>query len=179
MQLSDGEKIIFKDHPSWRSAIAFYLKGLIVVAIVGGIMALIGKISGDKKIDWALVVGVAVAAFVIVMVVGWIRRLVTVYMVTNQRIYIRRGLISRTEQETRLQRVQNVNTSQSVLQRMLAVGNVKFDTAGGEHYDFAFRGVAAPQRVVQAVHQAQSEARAAGGASPQQSPPPLDPEEGL
>ena len=54
----------------------------------------------------------------------------TLYIVTDQRIYIRRGILNRHERSTHRDRIQNVNTDQSMLQRMLSVGNVDFDTAG-------------------------------------------------
>ena len=49
-------------------------------------------------------------------------------------------------QQTRVERVQNVNTDQSVLDRILRVGQVDFDTAGTDDSDFTFRGVADPER---------------------------------
>ena len=52
------------------------------------------------------------------------------YAITNERLMIQRGILSRHKQETRLTRVQNVNTDQTVIQRMLGVGVVDFDTAG-------------------------------------------------
>ena len=39
-------------------------------------------------------------------------------------------------------------------------GNVNFDTAAGDDYDFQFAGVADPAEVVDAVHRAQREADA-------------------
>ena len=59
-------------------------------------------------------------------------------MVTNRRLHIKRGIVSRTIQETRLERVQNVNYTQSVTQRMLQIGDVDFDTAAGDDYTFIF-----------------------------------------
>ena len=55
-------------------------------------------------------------------------------------------------QETRLTRVQNVNTDQTVIQRMLRVGAVDFDTAGdAPDSEFAFCGVADPGGVAKMV----------------------------
>jgi uncharacterized membrane protein YdbT with pleckstrin-like domain len=53
--------------------------------------------------------------------------------------------------------VQNVNTEQGVLDRILQVGTVDFDTAGTTDAEFAFRGVSQPEKVVQAVDRAQRE----------------------
>ncbi len=63
-------------------------------------------------------------------------------------------MLSRQLHETRLDRVQNVGTSQSLLDRMLGIGTVDFDTAGGAGFDFAFRGIASPESVVHTVNQA-------------------------
>ena len=67
---------------------------------------------------------------------------------------IQHGLLARNHQETRLERVQNVASRQSVLERLLGVGTVEFDTAGEAQYDFAFRGVANPREIVGAVDRA-------------------------
>ena len=67
-------------------------------------------------------------------------------------------------QQTRIDRVQNVNTDQSLLDRLLRVGTVDFDTAGTDDSDFTFLGIAGPDAVVAAVDRAQREgASSAGG----------------
>ena len=85
------------------------------------------------------------------------KRLFTTYTISNHRLHIKRGIIARAEQQTQITRVQNVNTNQSVLERLLQVGTVDFDTAGHDDYEFAFAGVADPADVVEAVHRAQRE----------------------
>ena len=68
---------------------------------------------------------------------------------------IRKGILSRAEQHSRVERIQNMQTNQSLLQRMLRVGTVEFDTAAGEDDDLNFNGVADPHQVVEAIRQAQ------------------------
>jgi hypothetical protein len=85
-------------------------------------------------------------------------------------------VISREVQETRLERVQNVNYNQSVYQRLMQIGDVDFDTAASGDYDFIFYGVADPGEVVHRVDQATGagvagghglgEAQAPGGQTP-------------
>jgi len=87
-------------------------------------------------------------------VAGFLKRWATDYTITNRRLHIKRGIVSRDIQETRLERVQNVNYSQSVFQRMLQIGDVDFDTAAGDDYNFIFAGVAQPEEVVERVDQA-------------------------
>ncbi len=163
MDLHSGEQIIFKGHPSWRSTMQFYLLGLLVVAAA----AVIAWQVEDK--DMGIMVGIGV--LVLVLVVGWVKRLATDYTVTTERLHIRKGIIARNVQETRLERVQNVNTSQNILERVLQIGTVDFDTAGTDDYQFAFAGVSQPEKVVAAVDRAQRTISQQGG----HGPPPADP----
>ena len=101
--------------------------------------------------------GAGVVVFAIILAIGFVARIATTYTITNHRLHIKRGIIARKTQEARLERVQNVNTDQGVLDRILQVGTVDFDTAGTTDSDFSFRGVAQPEKVVRAVDQAQRE----------------------
>jgi uncharacterized membrane protein YdbT with pleckstrin-like domain len=71
---------------------------------------------------------------------------------------IRRGILAKRVQQTRIDRVQNVNTNQSLRERLLRVGTVDFDTAGTDDSEFRFVGIADPARVVAAVDRAQRDA---------------------
>ena len=93
------------------------------------------------------------------LLVGYLRRVSTKYLITSQRLRISRGIVSRKVQETRLERVQNVNYQQSVLDRVLRVGTVDFDTAGTDDSEFRFEWVDGPEQVVRAVDHAVEEAR--------------------
>jgi len=79
-------------------------------------------------------------------------------VITTERLHIRRGILAKATQETRIQRVQNVNTEQSFFERAVQVGTVDFDTAGTDDSEFRFVGVATPSDVVRAVDKAQRSA---------------------
>ena len=128
MDLHPGERIVFDGHPSWRALLSFYLSAI------------------------------AAAIVVAVVVVGFVRRMATEYLVTSQRLSIRRGVFSKRVQQTRIDRVQNVNTEQSLIDRVLRVGTIDFDTAGTDDSEFRFVGIAAPDEVVAAVDLAQRQA---------------------
>ena len=153
MDLHPGEKIVFEGRPVWRSTLSFYISGLIGAVIIGVIA---GLICGT-----ALGVVVWLVLFAGVVLVGFVRRISTRYTITNKRLRIQRGLLSKHVQQTRIERVQNVNTSQTVVSRLLRVGTVDFDTAGTDDSDFTFIGVGDPHSVVEAVDRAQREASAA------------------
>ena len=146
MDLQPGEKVIYEGHPSWRAILGFYLKGIVAAAALGIIVKLVDS-TGLGLLVFAAIVAITVLA-------GFIKRVATVYLITDQRLNIKRGIVARKVQETRLQRVQNVNYTQSVYERVMQIGNVDFDTAGTDDSDFVFEGVAQPEEVVRHVEQA-------------------------
>ena len=162
MDLHPGERIIYEGHPSWRSTVAFYLLGLVVVAAA----AVIAQLASGTGIA----VAVGVAALVLVLLVGWLRRITTRYLITTRRLQIRRGILSKSVEETRVDRIVDVTVKQSVVERMLAIGHVDFDNASAQQGDlFRFSGIAHPQRVTTAVNRVHEENAAAGsgGARPE------------
>ena len=146
LNLHPGEQVIFEGHPSWRAILGFYLKGVVIAAIVGFIANLIWG-GGTTFL-------VVLAILALTVLIGFVKRVATTYTITNRRLNIKRGIIAKEVQETRLERVQNVNYRQSVYQRLMQIGDVDFDTAATDDYDFVFYGVADPGEVVEAVDKA-------------------------
>jgi uncharacterized membrane protein YdbT with pleckstrin-like domain len=146
VDLQPGERVIYQGHPSWRAILGFYVKG-IVIALVIGVVVKLADSTGLAIIVFAALVGVTILA-------GFIKRIATVYTITDRRLNIKRGIVARKVQETRLQRVQNVNYNQSVYQRVMQIGDVDFDTAAGDDYNFIFAGVDEPEEVVEQVDRA-------------------------
>jgi uncharacterized membrane protein YdbT with pleckstrin-like domain len=148
-----GEEIFFHGHPSWRALFAFYGKGLALSILAGALAGVITAIAaGHVEVGW--VIAAVLVVFVVGLAVAQITRLQTTYSITNQRLTIQTGLLSREMHETRLERVQNVNLRQSLPERLLRIGTVDFDTAAGAEYDFSFRGVGEPRRIVRTVDRA-------------------------
>lgn len=147
MELRAGETELYAGRPSWRALMSFYLSGIGLAALV---LVILGLLAGE----WALAAPIAAALVVLTLLVGFLRRVSTKYLITTQRLRISRGIVRRQVQETRLERVQNVNYNQSVLDRMLGVGTVDFDTAGTDDSEFRFEWVNGPERVVRAVDHA-------------------------
>jgi uncharacterized membrane protein YdbT with pleckstrin-like domain len=146
------EETFFHGHPSWRSILDFYFKGILIIVVAAVIAGLVTAVNG--KVSIAVVAAVVGAGLVIMLAWGFVRRMRTTYTITSRRLTIRIGIMSRELHECRLERVQNVNATQSVLERMLAIGSVDFDTAGGSEFDFKFRGVESPQQIVRTVDHA-------------------------
>jgi uncharacterized membrane protein YdbT with pleckstrin-like domain len=153
VELRAHENELYAGRPSWRALMSFYLGGIGLAVLV---LLILGLLAGE----WPLAAAIAAALVVLTLLIGWFRRVSTKYLITNQRLRISRGIVRRHVQETRLERVQNVNYQQSVLDRMLGVGTVDFDTAGSDDSEFRFEWVNGPEQVVRAVDHAIEEARA-------------------
>ena len=153
MELRAHESELYSGRPSWRALMSFYVGGVGLAVLV---LVIVGLLVGE----WALAAAIAAALAVLTLLVGYFRRVSTKYLITTQRLRISRGIIRRHVQETRLERVQNVNYNQSVLDRVLRVGTVDFDTAGTDDAEFRFDWVNGPEKVVRAVDEAIQEARA-------------------
>jgi uncharacterized membrane protein YdbT with pleckstrin-like domain len=147
MDTQPGETVIYDGHPSWRSMLDLHLAGLVLAALGGVIAKLVSS--------WTIAAAVFAGIVLISLIVGYVRRSATEYTITDRRLYIRRGLFSRSEQHTTIDRVQNVEVNQSLFERLLAIGTIDFDTAATDDSQFAFRGIAAPRRVAAAVNQAE------------------------
>ena len=156
IQLAQDEHVVFEGHPSWRATLAFYIKGILGTVLLLAAFAGIASLFADG-VDTTTLVIAGLVLLVLVLIGGYVWRMATTYTITNRRLHIKRGIVARKTQEARLERVQNVNTDQSVLQRLLRVGTVDFDTAGTDEHGFRFEGVADPLEVVQSVDRAQRE----------------------
>jgi uncharacterized membrane protein YdbT with pleckstrin-like domain len=153
-ELRAGENELYQGRPSWRALLSFYAAGIGLAVLV---VVIVGLLVGS----WGLAALIAAAIAGLTLLIGFLRRVSTKYLITSQRLRISRGIVRRHVQETRLERVQNVNYKQSVLDRVLGVGTVDFDTAGTDDSEFRFDWVNEPERVVRAVDQAIEEARIA------------------
>jgi uncharacterized membrane protein YdbT with pleckstrin-like domain len=168
VELRTGEKQLYQGRPSWKALMSFYVGGLIVAALVLVVLGLLAD-------SWPLAVVVAAIIAALTLIVGYLRRVSTKYLITTQRLRISRGVVRRAVQETRLDRVQNVNYQQSLLDRVFGVGTVDFDTAGTDDSEFRFEWVDGPEKVVRAVDEAIHGAGAARSSTPG-SPPPAAPQ---
>ena len=155
MELVEGETILWQGRPSWRAQISFFVVWIplaLLPVIIAGILTAQDKDTGLPYWQWLLI---SLLLAVVVVAYDVIRRHATLYVVTDQRLRVRRGILSRSEQTARFERVQNVSVSQSLMDRILKVGAVEFDTAGTDQSDADFRysGISDPQALVRIVAQ--------------------------
>ncbi|HMG98713.1 MAG TPA: hypothetical protein VK546_07320, partial [Gaiellales bacterium] len=95
MQLLDGEEIVWSGRPSWRSMLAFYIKWGLLALVPGVGGQIVASLSSADKYRWWLWL-ITVVLVLVVLLAGWLKRIDTHYIVTNQRINIRHGILSRS-----------------------------------------------------------------------------------
>ena len=133
--------------------LGFHARGFLLAVALGVLAGVISVLAAGHVVAGWIILAVLVV-FVIVITRGALRRVRTTYTITSRRLTVELGLLGREVHETRIEQIQNVGASQSLLERALGVGNVSFDTAGGAAFDFSFRGVAHPRRIVRMVDDA-------------------------
>src|SRR4051812_6597862 len=143
MDLMEGESLLWRGRPSWRAMMSFWVS----VALLAIVVLVLGIVIGQGT--WSGLLAAVIA--VVGLIKGWLERVATMYTITDRRIIIRKGILSRHERAAHIDRVQNVNLTQSFLDRIFQVGTLDFDTAGTEDSDFRFSGIADPDELRQKI----------------------------
>ena len=150
MDLAGDEELLLQEHPSWRSIVGFYIVGAVAAAAALVATALLTNVIGDET-NWPIAVAVGVGILVVVLLVGFVKRVGSTYSVTTRRVNVTHGIVARKSQESRVGRIQSTTTQQSFLGRILGVGDVVLDSAASEEDEIRFIGVRDPQRVSRAI----------------------------
>jgi uncharacterized membrane protein YdbT with pleckstrin-like domain len=144
MEMMTNEAMIWEGHPTWRAMLSFHLKWFAITLIVFGLLVFLRWLGVDIPttiVGLVLLVGIGLT-----VLAGWVDRFFTQYTITNKRLNIRRGILSKTESSTNVDRIQNITVKQSPIDRIMKVGSIDFDTASDDASDrFSFNGVNSPQ----------------------------------
>ena len=144
MEMMGNESVIWEGHPTWRAMLSFHLKWIAITLLVFGLLVLLDSIGVD--LPTTLIGAVLIGGIALTIFAGWVDRFFTQYTITTKRLNIRRGVLSKTESSTNVDRIQNITVKQSPVDRIMKVGSIDFDTASDDASDkFAFNGVNNPQ----------------------------------
>jgi membrane protein YdbS with pleckstrin-like domain len=124
--LADGEDILQQFRPHWRVLLP-------VLAWAMACSALGGMAFRALDPPWrGIAIGGAVALWLLSSTRALLDWLFTNYVLTTERIVVRRGMIARTGTEIPLEQITNVLFSQTVVERLLGYGDVILEAAGSE-----------------------------------------------
>ena len=148
-----NESMIWEGHPTWRAMLSFHIKWFAITALAFGLLVVLDSIGVNLPttlIGAVLILGIAFTIFA-----GWVDRFFTQYTITTKRLNVRRGILSKTESSTNVDRI-------------MKVGSIDFDTAGDEASDkLIFHGVNHPQDLRERIQHAREGDKAAMAHDPQ------------
>jgi uncharacterized membrane protein YdbT with pleckstrin-like domain len=172
--LNANETVALDMHPHWWyfAEPAGALAAAIVIAIV--VLVKAGDDGAGKALRWlALVLLVVTALWTLARYVKW---LTTMFVITSHRVIFRAGFIAKSGIEIPLERVNNVNFSQTILERILGAGDLLIES-GGEDGQQRFTDIRHPDRVQNLIHaqmEQHARRRAGYGAPPPSVPDPAE-----
>jgi membrane protein YdbS with pleckstrin-like domain len=122
--LNPGEEVAVDVRPHWK-----YLFGpvfLVIVALAGSIVAIVADVP-----QWAELVLAGVLVVCLAWLLGrYVRWATTSFVVTNERLVMRRGILRRSGREILIDRLTDISYTQSLLDRMLGCGDVLLESPG-------------------------------------------------
>jgi membrane protein YdbS with pleckstrin-like domain len=124
--LTDDEEVLTFFRPHWRVLLRPLVWAMVLAAVAGVAWAAL-----DAPLDVVVVTGV-VAVWLLLSGRDVVRWWFTTYVLTTERIIVRRGMIARSGNEIPLENVVNVLFSQGVVQRLLGYGTLVIESAGSQ-----------------------------------------------
>ena len=142
---SEGEHSVLILHPHWKTVLLPFLLLVAVVVVAAVLLAVIphNRLQADERI------AVGVVALVVAMIwtgVPFLRWRTTTYELTNRRLRLRKGILSRTGRDFPLIRISDVSFSQGVLDRVLGCGRLVVESPG-EHGQLVLTEIPEVKRV--------------------------------
>lgn len=108
------------------------------------------KITHRAKLHWS--VFLSLVGLFTLFLVPWIRRMTSEVAVTDRRVIIKTGLVTRKTLELNLVKIESVAVDQSLLGRMFNSGTITIIGSGGTRE--SFRQIGAPLAFRRAVQEA-------------------------
>lgn len=125
LSLDSGEGIIWQGQPRTKSIIPAVIIGLPTALLGIGIFIILGAYLSVKN---------------------------TEYVVTDEGVYVKKGILSRSVQKIGFDKVQNISFSQGILGNHFGYGSIEISTAGGSGVEMRFRSIENPKDVQEKIN---------------------------
>jgi uncharacterized membrane protein YdbT with pleckstrin-like domain len=144
-KLNEGEIIKLDMHPHWWYFVeAVAALGAVILAGLAFLVWGPNEGTANDTMTWIVILALlGSAAWVVGRYMKWIT---THFVVTTNRVIFRQGLIAKSGIEIPLERVNNVNFSQGVIERLLGAGDLLIES-GGESGQQRFSDIRRPDEV--------------------------------
>jgi uncharacterized membrane protein YdbT with pleckstrin-like domain len=124
LTLDDNEEVLWSGEPRMASIAPAIIIGIPLSVIGIGILIIVGAYLNIKNTD---------------------------FVVTNEGLYKKTGVLSRSVQKIGFEKVQNISFSQGIIANYFGYGNVEISTAGGSGVEMRFNGIDDPKSVQERV----------------------------
>jgi len=150
--LTTDEELILDLRPHW---IALVGPIVVTVLVLAAWAILIPKLP-DRSFGHTAGLIALLAGGAFILIAYCLRTLIrwatSHFVVTNERVIHRQGLISKTSMEIPLDRLQNVRFHQGVFERMIGAGDLTLESAG-ERGDNKFSDIRHPEHVQKVIYE--------------------------
>jgi uncharacterized membrane protein YdbT with pleckstrin-like domain len=127
--LGDGERIEHELHPHWKELVLPTLLVPVIVGVASFLYFSVPDWGVRSGLRWAIVV-LAVLLLLYGSLRPYLRWMTTIYVLTNDRIITRYGVLSRAGRDIPLSRVNDVSFSHNLFERILRCGTLTVESAG-------------------------------------------------
>jgi membrane protein YdbS with pleckstrin-like domain len=148
-----AEAKVWTGRMSWK-----HFAGRLTLWLLACLAVVVGLYVAAERVDWLTgrvavwIGGVAVAASGFVVLGGVMLAVLNHrYRLTSQRLFIERGILSRTIDQTELIRVDDVRVYQSLADRLFGLGTVGILSTDATDREIRMEGIADPHHVAEAV----------------------------
>jgi membrane protein YdbS with pleckstrin-like domain len=148
----DREQIYYQGSPMLRGDLArgwiWVILGLAIIAV-----PLLLKFVWNKDLFAGWMFAATTALGVIFILIPWIKAKMVAYKITNYRIDLERGLLSKRLDTLELWHVEDIRMNQSFLDRILGVGTVTVISHDDTTPQLSMRGIPHPRPLYETLKQ--------------------------
>ena len=136
--IQDGETVALDLRPHWWYFSRNILTGIPLFIIL---LLILNWDSGSSFVNdsasW--IIAIVAIAWVVWLVLKYFQWTMTYFVVTSRRVIYRTGVISKKGVEIPLERINNINFHQRIIDRIIGAGDLDIESAGKDgqtHFDF-------------------------------------------
>jgi uncharacterized membrane protein YdbT with pleckstrin-like domain len=138
--LSSGEAVLYRTRLHWTVMVAPCLGAVLLGAagiglLAGALSESTGKNGNSGVFSGAGVLLLVIAA--VLVIAGYIKRAATEMAVTNKRVLVKRGILTRRSIEIMLAKIESIAVDQTLTGRMFNFGTIIVRGTGGTPEPFA------------------------------------------
>ncbi|MEF8836029.1 MAG: PH domain-containing protein [Candidatus Thermoplasmatota archaeon] len=157
LDLTSDEKLVWSGRRSLRTfLIPIFVSFLMILGGIALYIGILPYIDLSSKISLYASLALGGIGFLILIRI-YIKRLTTIYAVTNEKVYSRVGFFSREIESAMLDEITDNELEQSITGRIFGYGTVKFNTAGSSDMEVTFKDITNPHDRISEVYSFEEE----------------------